>query len=78
MVRIKIRSASWIDRSLIQSGAYYPDWYRSEGARLKSYSTGLPLTEMREKASEVHVAMNTNTGDQGIVNARPLRRGPEG
>ena len=27
---------------------------------------------MRENASEVHLVVNTNNGDQGIVNARRL------
>lgn len=46
MARIRIGTASWTDKSLIESGAYYPAWCKSAEERLKFYSAEFPLVEV--------------------------------
>ena len=41
---IKIGTASWTDRSLIESGKYYPAWCRSPEARIRYYAE-FPMVE---------------------------------
>ena len=43
---LKIGTASWTDRSLIQSGKYYPDWCKSAEERLKYYAAEFPVVEV--------------------------------
>ena len=43
---VKIGTASWTDRSLIDSGAYYPPGCTSAEARLRFYSAEFPLVEV--------------------------------
>ena len=46
MGRVKIGTASWTDRPLIESGRYYPEWCKSAEDRLKFYSAEFPLVEV--------------------------------
>ena len=46
MGRVKIGTASWVDRSLIESGEYYPDWCKSAEERLRFYSAEFPVVEV--------------------------------
>ena len=46
MSPLKIGTASWTDRSLIDSGAYYPKDCTSAEARLRFYSAEFPLVEV--------------------------------
>lgn len=46
MGRIKIGTASWTDKSLIESGLYYPAGCNSAEARLKFYAAEFPLVEV--------------------------------
>lgn len=45
MNNLKIGTASWTDKSLIDSGAYYPEDCTSAEARLRFYSGKFPLVE---------------------------------
>lgn len=46
MGKIKIGTASWTDRSLIESGRFYPEDAISAEARLRFYSSQYPLVEV--------------------------------
>ncbi len=46
MGRLKIGTASWTDKSLLDSGAYYPENCTSPEARLRFYSAEFPLVEV--------------------------------
>ena len=46
MGRIKIGTASWTDRSLIESGRFYPETATSAEARLRFYSAEFPMVEV--------------------------------
>ena len=46
MARIRTGTASWTDRSLIESGSYYPDSCTSAEGRLRFYSAEFPLVEV--------------------------------
>ena len=46
MGSVKIGTASWTDRSLVESGGYYPDDCTSAEARLRFYSAEFPLVEV--------------------------------
>ena len=43
---LKIGTASWTDRSLIESGKFYPEGCTSAEARLRFYSSEFPLVEV--------------------------------
>ena len=44
--KINIGTDSWTDRSLIESGLYYPDWCTSSEDRLRFYAAEFPLVEV--------------------------------
>ena len=46
MVRVRIGTASWTDKSLIESGKYYPEWATKPADRLRFYSSEFPLVEV--------------------------------
>ena len=46
MGRVRIGTASWTDRTLIESGKYYPPNVKSAEDRLKFYSAEFPLVEV--------------------------------
>ena len=46
MDTVKIGTASWTDRSLIESGKYYPADCKTPEARLRFYSAEFPLVEV--------------------------------
>ena len=46
MNTLKIGTASWTDRSLVDSGLYYPPDCKSAEARLRFYSSDFPLVEV--------------------------------
>ncbi len=46
MGRIKIGTASWTDRSLIESRRFYSDTATSAEARLRFYSAEFPMVEV--------------------------------
>jgi len=43
---VKIGTASWTDKTLIESGKYYPDWCTSAEDRLKFYASEFPMVEV--------------------------------
>jgi uncharacterized protein YecE (DUF72 family) len=46
MSKIKIGTASWTDRSLVESGKFYPDWATSAEDRLRFYAEHFPIVEV--------------------------------
>ena len=46
MARLKIGTASWTDKSLLDSGKYYPADCKSAEARLRYYASEFPLVEV--------------------------------
>ena len=46
MSGIRIGTASWTDKSLIDSGKYYPEWVKTPADRLRHYSSDFPLVEV--------------------------------
>ena len=46
MSAIKVGTASWTDRSLIESGAFYPPDCTTPEARLRYYASQFPLVEV--------------------------------
>jgi uncharacterized protein YecE (DUF72 family) len=46
MGRIRIGTASWTDKSLLESGKYYPAWCKTPADRLKFYASEFPVVEV--------------------------------
>ncbi|MBN1862107.1 MAG: DUF72 domain-containing protein [Dehalococcoidales bacterium] len=46
MGKILIGTCSWTDKTLIESGRFYPDWARSAEARLRYYASQFPIVEV--------------------------------
>ncbi len=73
-----IGTCSWTDRTLIDSGRFYPDWARSPEARLRHYASQFPIVEVdssyyalpNEKTSGLWV---NRTGDKFIFNVKAFR-----
>ena len=70
LIRFHGRNAeTWEKKGLTPSERF--NWYYSEGAM----GEWVPkVADLAQGAREVHALMNTNYGDQGIVNARLLQR----
>lgn len=43
---ILVGTCSWTDRTLIESGRFYPNWSRSAEARLQYYASQFPIVEV--------------------------------
>ena len=71
IVRFHGRNRDTWEAKGLKSSAQRFDYYYSH-AELEECV--LKVEMMRENASEVHLIVNTNNGDQGIVNARSLGR----
>ena len=70
MVRFHGRNRDSWEAKGLRSSAHRFDYYYSP----QELEEWVPKVQMmRENASEVHLVVNTNNGDQGIVNARRLR-----
>ncbi len=54
MGRIRIGTASWTDKSLIDSGLYYPQSCKTAEARLRYYSAEFPLVEVDSTYYSMH------------------------
>lgn len=46
MGEILVGTCSWTDRTLIESGRFYPAWARSAEARLRYYASQFPIVEV--------------------------------
>ena len=69
MVRFHGRNRDTWEAKGLPSSAQRFDYYYSP-QELEEWVPKVKM--MRENASEVHLVVNTNNGDQGIVNARRL------
>lgn len=46
MARLLVGTCSWTERTLIESGLFYPPWARSPRARLEFYASQFPIVEL--------------------------------
>lgn len=46
MARVRVGTASWTDRSLVESGSYYPHWAKTAEDRLRFYASEFPVVEV--------------------------------
>ena len=78
MGEILIGTCSWTDRTLIDSGRFYPTWARSAEARLQYYASQFPIVEVdssyyalpNEKTSGLWV---NRTGDKLTFDVKAFR-----
>lgn len=78
MRRILIGTASWTDKSLIQSGAFYPPSCTSPEERLRFYSSQFPIVEIDSSyyaipAARVAQAWAERTPDDFTFNIKAFR-----
>jgi len=76
--KIRIGTASWTDRSLIESRRFYPDSATSAEARLRYYASQFPLVEVDSTYYGMPSERNSHRIYRfGKGNIRSIRLGPE-
>ncbi len=78
MTEILVGTCSWTDKTLIESGRFYPDWARSAEARLQYYASQFGIVEVdssyyalpNERTSQLWVE---RTGDNFVFDIKAFR-----
>lgn len=78
MARVRIGTASWTDRSLLDSGKYYPEHVKTPADRLRFYSAEFPLVEVDSSYYAMPSQRNSElwverTPDDFIFNVKAFR-----
>jgi len=64
MGTIKVGTASWTDKSLIESGRFYPKGCTSAEDRLRCYASQFPMVEVDSSYYAIPSARNCATLDR--------------
>ena len=78
MARTRIGTASWVDKSLVESRKYYPDWAKKPEDRLRFYASEFPLVEVDSSYYALPSQRNSalwveRTSDDFLFNVKAFR-----